>query len=156
MAKESAQIKTLQAVWLDAFKQDIVIPCADNVSATRLRFMLYNAVKPIRKRPETNPELAEALEALHLRVIQPEPGKYAIQIAKSGAVKALLAFAAKRGLDATAAPETMDDIDLAAQASMDKLAAAGILDRRAGAVEKPEEPPAVANPYMTTGWRNKL
>lgn len=59
----------LHAVWLKAFQEgEFFIPCPEGANATKLRFALYNSVKPYRAGKADNPEMLEAIASVSVTV----------------------------------------------------------------------------------------
>lgn len=65
----STEYQKLQAAWKKAAKVgELVVPCQNLSDARRLRFSLYNAVKPVREGKVHAPELLEAISSVSLQI----------------------------------------------------------------------------------------
>ena len=59
----------LHAVWLKALREgQVTIPVKSKSDATRLRFSLYNSVRPVREGKAVSPELLQAAEECSVRI----------------------------------------------------------------------------------------
>lgn len=76
MALDHKQKQALQALWLKAGKspESLALPCGTRKEALRIRLALYRAVEHVRKNPEVDRELAEAVANCSISFDEKEEG----------------------------------------------------------------------------------
>ena len=105
----SSEYQKLQAAWKKAAREgELVVPCKTLSDARRLRFSLYNAVKPVREGKAHEPELLEAIQSVSLQLREDPPTLIMQHRAFSPAIAALDAVLGEEDLqDVPTAPPVM-------------------------------------------------
>lgn len=130
----------LQALWKKAARQDepVTVVCRSQADAHKLRFALYNAVKAVRKHPDRDQELVQAVEACALSLTDDKRGVVIRQKTSTAVMQAAMAALGVTGADAL-----KDDIEVGAEEALRHLQDQGI------GVEMPVNPALQpkSNPY---------
>ena len=140
----STEYQKLQAAWKKAAKiGELVVPCQNLSDARRLRFSLYNAVKPVREGKVHAPELLEAISSVSLQ-IKEDPIRLILQNrAFSSAISALDAVLEDEDLqDAPAMPSDLSVEEAGSITRVRELL-------RQQEKEESGQPPTRVNPFYT-------
>lgn len=115
---ETARTQKMRELWLRAKDNEVIIECDSKAAAVLIRFQLYNAVKIVRDAPESNPELAAAVEIVQISLRG--EGQNILRIGRSEAAEKLDSVFNQLGITGGAG-KVKDRVDLAAEESLRKL-----------------------------------
>lgn len=139
----------LRAAWIHAARSPVdnplVIPAREKNDAVQLRFKLYNTAKRARLNPDTDPELADAVSRVGLRV-EPHAGQWRVVFFHNTAIAGLAAIV--DGLGEVAPPPVVAAAEPPSpdfSGVLRRLADEGLMPPPA----PPELPPAPADPFIT-------
>jgi hypothetical protein len=108
----------MRELWLKARDEEIIIECDSKAAAVLIRFQLYNAVKVVREAPESNPELAAAVEIVQISLRG--EGQNVLRIGRSEAAEKLDSIFNQLGITGVKG-KVKDALDIAAEESLKKL-----------------------------------
>lgn len=123
----------LHAVWLKANTEgELFIPCGGKANATKLRFALYNSVKPFREGRAENPEMVEAIAAVSITL---EGDGVRLQHRSASVI--MQSVRAVLGDAPIPEQQIMTQEEMESQRRLQEL------------LSTPKDGPVVANPYLT-------
>lgn len=108
------QLKILHDLWKTAGKNDkpLKIPCGDESSAARLRFALYNAVKPVKTGKLVDKELLDAATNCSISYEQGDKTTLVIQQKIMAGLMPMLQTLVDPGVIVSGPAKTQEEIEI--------------------------------------------